>query len=144
MESLVSIFFAFAELVLTVTFHAAVFLFFLVSAAFSPRYREKLRNEWNTSGRNRFGMVLGATIHVTFLVIALFFWIPLLLSDDGRPHRQERETVRFTQEEADRLRKTTDFRSLEEAAREIIVRKRSERRNQKLPPAVGDNGAVAD
>ncbi len=49
MEALVEIVMAIISFLIEMTIHAAVFIFLLIMAIFSPRYRSKLRERWDTS-----------------------------------------------------------------------------------------------
>ena len=78
MEALGQLLAAIAEFILEVTIHAVVFVFHLVMAMFSRRYREKLREDWDASAWKRFGIVLGVTLYSAALILVLLFWIPAL------------------------------------------------------------------
>ena len=132
-----------ATFLLEVTLHAAYFLFLLLMALFSPRYREKLRQQWDTSARQKFGLVFGATAYVVALLIAGFFWGPLLLHDRDSATRREgggQHTVEFTKEEMDTLRKTTDLDSIGKTAEDILRRKLAERDGKQVPDSEPDLG----
>ena len=74
MEILLELIGAIIAFIIEVTIHALVFLFLLFMATFSPKYRKKLRDDWNTSNWKRFSIVLGIGMYSIALILALFVW----------------------------------------------------------------------
>ena len=78
MEALGQLLSTIAEFIFEVTIHAVVFVFHLVMALFSRRYRGKLREDWDASAWRRTCIVLGVAMYSAALILALLFWIPAL------------------------------------------------------------------
>ena len=78
MELIVDIFLAILAILCEVTLHALVFIYLLLRAIFSPAYRVKLREHWNTTTWRRAAIVLGIGLYTTALVVALLGWLALL------------------------------------------------------------------
>lgn len=75
--------------VLEITVHAAIFIFLMLMSIFSPRYRKKLKEKWNTSNRRRFTMVLGISLYATALFVALAIWIPAISGNQDSSENSE-------------------------------------------------------
>jgi thiol:disulfide interchange protein len=127
MEAIAEIFLAIVTFLIEVTFHAVVFIFLLVMAIFSPRYRKKLKDRWDTSNWQRAGIVLGVTMYSAALVVALFFWTPLLTR--GTDQNRSMPT-KFTDDEVQSMKKTKEIDQLVETAGSIIRRKLAERKQE--------------
>jgi hypothetical protein len=130
MEALVQILLAVVAFIFEVTLHAIVFVFHLMMAIFSKRYREKLRNDWVASPSKRFGIVLSATFYSAALIFALLFWLPVLL--DGTPEvidKDEKSSVKLdiSSEELQRMKNTKEIKDLVDVAGGIVKRKLEER-----------------
>jgi TRAP-type C4-dicarboxylate transport system permease small subunit len=130
MEALVQILLAVVAFILEVTLHAIVFVFYLLMAIFSKRYREKLRNDWATSPSKRFGIVICATFYSAALIFALLFWLPVLLN--GTPEvidKDNKSSVNFdfSNEELQRMKNTKEIKDLVDVAGGIVKRKLEER-----------------
>jgi hypothetical protein len=96
MEVIAELFVAIAAFVIEVTIHALVFVFILAMSVFSPRYRAKLKQQWDTSNSQRFAMVLGATVYSVALAFALFVWVPMLGS---AKEQRSGSSIEFTNDE---------------------------------------------
>jgi heme/copper-type cytochrome/quinol oxidase subunit 2 len=126
MEALGQLLVAIVTFIFEVTIHAIVFIFLLVMSIFSPRYREKLREEWETSIWKRFGIVLGVTMYSAALILALLFWIPFLLRyppEEGEPNQNSSVTIELSSEEVQRMKHTKEIEELVDVAGGIIKRK---------------------
>ncbi len=114
-----------------VTMLAIVFIFLLVMSIFSPRYREKLREEWETSIWKRFSIVLGVAMYSVALILALLFWIPFLLRPSSVVAEQDETSsakIEFSSEELQRMKDTKEIHELVDVAGGIIKRKMEERK----------------
>lgn len=121
---------AIAAFIIEVTLHAIVFVFHLLMAIFSKRYREKLRNDWATSPSKRLGIVISATFYTAVLIFALLFWLPVLLG--GAPEgvdKDEKSSLKldFSSEELQRMKNTKEIKDLVDVAGDIVERKLEER-----------------
>ena len=139
MEALVELLVAILTFIFEVTVHAIVFLFHLVMAVFSRRYREQLREDWNTSIWNRCGMMLGVAMYSAALVMALLFWTPPLCR--GTPvanetGRKAAVTIEFSGKQVKEMEPRGKIGALLDSAGEAIKRKLAERKQeeQKDPP----------
>jgi hypothetical protein len=133
MEALGQLLVAIVTFIFEVTIHAVVFVFHLVMAIFSSAYREKLRDDWDTSAWKRFSIVLGVTMYSAALVLALLFWIPTLsrrspeiAGDDRKPS----VTIEFSSDEVQRMKNTKEIDELVDVAGDIIKRKLAERKEE--------------
>lgn len=77
MDALAELALAIVAFIFEVTIHALVFVYLLLRAIFSPAYRRKLREHWDTSNWRRAGIVLGIGVYMAALVFALLVWTPL-------------------------------------------------------------------
>jgi hypothetical protein len=120
---------------LEVTIHALVFVFILAMSVFSPRYRAKLKQEWDTSNSQRFAMVLGATVYSVALVFALFVWVPMLGSakpaDSSAKEQRSGSSIEFTNDEVEEMKKTQKLGELVDVAGNLLKRKLAEREHAK-------------
>jgi thiol:disulfide interchange protein len=142
MEALAEILLAIVTFLIEVTFHAVVFIFLLVMAIFSPSYRKKLKDQWDTSNWQRVGIVLGVAMYSAALVLALFFWTPFLTrgtDDVATADPQQSITLKFSDDEIQKMKKTKEIDQLVETAGSIIKRKLAERK-QEAEQAVNPNG----
>jgi hypothetical protein len=133
MEALAEILTAIAAFLIEVTFHAVVFIFLLLMAIFSPRYRKKLKGQWNTSNSQRFGIVLGVVMYSTALVIALLFWTPFLgLSSDqvAKSDLKQATKIELPADEVNGIKKAKEIDQLVDVAGSIIKRKLAERKQE--------------
>ena len=133
MEALAEIALAIVTFLFEVTFHAVVFIFLLLMAIFSPNYRKKLKDQWDTSNWQRFGIVLGVTLYSAALIVALIFWTPFL----GRrtevvdaTDQKHAVTIEFSADEVHRMKKTNELDQLVNVAGKIIKRKLEERKQE--------------
>jgi heme/copper-type cytochrome/quinol oxidase subunit 2 len=133
MEALGQLLVAIVTFIFEVTFHAIVFIFHLVMAIFSPRYRERLQDDWDTSAWKRFSIVLGVTMYSAALIFALVFWItalsrrtPEVADTDKKPS----VTIDFSNEEVQRMKNTKELDELVDVAGGIIKRKLAERKEE--------------
>ena len=133
METLAEIALAIVTFLFEVTFHAVVFIFLLLMAIFSPNYRKKLKDQWDTSNWQRFGIVLGVTLYSAALIVALIFWTPFL----GRrtevvdaTDQKHAVTIEFSADEVHRMKKTKELDQLVNVAGKIIKRKLEERKQE--------------
>lgn len=78
MEVLVEIIVALVAFLCEATLHALVFIYLLLRAIFSPAYRWKLREHWNTTTWRRAAIVLGVSLYAAVLVTVLLGWHLLL------------------------------------------------------------------
>ena len=128
MEALIELFVRLFVFVIEVTVHALVFLFLLAMAIFSPAYRQKLRERWDTSIGHRFAIVLGIGLYSMALAIALFVWIP---RQNKSPEEEEEEVkpvaIEFSSEELKELGKTKAIEELVDMAGDLIKKKLDER-----------------
>ena len=123
MEALIDLIKAIAAFVIDVTIHALVFIFHLLMAAFSPHYRQKLREDWNTSNLNRFSIILGVSLYSIALAIALFVWIPILGNQDEPETNDSPISNQFTQDEIKQMKGTKEIGELVDVAGDIIKQK---------------------
>lgn len=133
MEALGQLLVAIVTFIFEVTIHAVVFIFHLVMAIFSPRYREKLRDDWDTSAWKRLSIVLGVTMYSAALIVALLFWTPFLLRPTpvaADTDQKSSETIEFSSEEAERMKNTKEISELVDVAGDIIKRKLAEREEE--------------
>ena len=61
-----------------ITIHVLVLICPLVMSIFSPRYRQRLKDDWENSRGKRFSIVLGICFYSVALMIALIFWVPVI------------------------------------------------------------------
>ncbi len=135
MSALVELILAIIAFIIEVTFHALVFVFYLVMAIFSPKYRKKLKEDWNGSNWRRVSIVSGIALYSAALAFALFFWTPFLRTgkdpDVNKKEVSEPETgVRFTLDEIKDIRETKELGDLVKVAGDILKRKADERENE--------------
>lgn len=133
MEALGQLLVAIATFIFEVTIHAVVFVFHLVMALFSPRYREKLRVDWDTSAWKRFSIVIGVTMYSAALMLALLFWIPALsirTTEAAETDKKPSVTIEFSSEEVQRIKDTKEIDELVDVAGGIIKRKLAERKEE--------------
>lgn len=78
MELIVDIFLAILAFLCEATLHALVFIYLLLRAIFSPAYRWKLREHWNTTTWRRAAIVLGVSLYAAVLVTVPLGWHLLL------------------------------------------------------------------
>ena len=133
MEALGQLLVAIVTFIFEVTIHAIVFIYLLVMSIFSPRYREKLREEWETSIWKRFSIVLGVAMYSVALILALLFWIPFLLRASPEAAEQDQNSsvkIEFSSEEVQRMKDTKEIDELVDVAGGIIKRKLEERKEE--------------
>lgn len=133
MEALAELAVAILTLFVEATFHALVFIFWFVVAAFSPRYRKRLKDQWDTSTWQRIGIVLGVMMYSAALALALCFWIPVLLrgADESTAMVPKRSiTIKFSDDEVSRMQETKKMSQLVETAGSIIKRKLAEQKQE--------------
>ncbi|MFT6577198.1 MAG: heme/copper-type cytochrome/quinol oxidase subunit 2 [Akkermansiaceae bacterium] len=133
MEALGQLLVAILTFIFEVTFHAVVFVFHLVMAMFSPRYREKLQDDWDTSAWKRFSIVLGVTMYSAALILALFFWIPALsrrTPEVADTDKKPSVTIEFSSEDVQRMKNTKEIDELVDVAGGMIKRKLAERKEE--------------
>ena len=143
MEALAEILMAIAAFLIEVTFHAVVFSFLLLMAILNPHYRKKVKDQWNTSNSQRFGIVLGVVLYSTALVIALVFWTPFLgLSSDevAKTDQKQAAQIELPADEVNRIKKAKEIDQLVDVAGSIIKRKLAERKQE---AAQGSGGQLA-
>jgi hypothetical protein len=133
MEALGQLLVAIVTFIFEVTIHAVVFVFHLVMALFSPRYREKLQEDWDTSAWKRFSIVLGVTMYSAALILALLFWIPALsrrTPEVSETDKNPSVTIGFSSEEVQQMKNTKEIDELVDVAGGIIKRKLAERKEE--------------
>ncbi len=133
MEALAELVTAIAAFLIEVTFHAVVFIFLLLMAIFSPHYRKKLKDQWNASNWQRFGILLGVTMYSTALIVALLFWTPFLgLSSDEvtKTDQKQATKIELSADEVNRIKKAKEIDQLVDVAGSIIKRKLTERKQE--------------
>lgn len=133
MEALAELALAIVTFLFEVTFHAVVFIFLLLMAMFSPHYRKKLRDQWDTSNWQRFGIVLGLAMYSAALIVALLFWTPFLgrgAEDVATADQKHAITINFSADEVQRMTKTKELDQLVDVAGSIIKRKLAERKKE--------------
>lgn len=134
MEALLELIAAIIAFIIEVMIHALVLLFLLFMAIFSPMYRQRLREDWDTSNWKRFSIVLGIGMYSIALVFALFVWIPLIGAGDRPPsNKKENEssiTIEFSSEEMQEMKETKEIDELMDVAADFIKRKLSERKQE--------------
>jgi heme/copper-type cytochrome/quinol oxidase subunit 2 len=136
MEALGQLLVAIVTFIFEVTIHAVVFVFHLIMAIFSPAYREKLRDDWDTSAWKRFNIVLGVTMYSAALILALLFWIPALLRSTPEVADADKKpsvTIEFSSDEVQRMKNTKEIDELVDVAGDIIKRKLAERKEEAAP-----------
>jgi heme/copper-type cytochrome/quinol oxidase subunit 2 len=147
MEALGQLLVAMVTFIFEVTIHAVVFIFHLVMAIFSPRYREKLRDDWDTSPWRRFSIVLGVTMYSAALILALLFWLPALSSrtpEVADADKKPTVTIEFSSEEVQRMKHTKEIDELVDVAGGIMMRKLAERRVEAEKAGTGQPAAAPD
>lgn len=135
MEALGQLVVAIVAFLVEVTIHAAVFIFHLVMAIFSPRYREKLRDDWATSAWRKFSIVLGVTMYSAVLIFALLFWTTALSKRTPDADRKQSPTIELSSEEVQRMKNTRKLDELVDVAGGIMKRKLAEQKEK--APQVG-------
>lgn len=133
MEALAELAIAIVTFIFEVTIHALVFVFLLVMSIFSPRYRQKLKEDWGTSGWKRFSIVLGISLYSIALVIALIVWIPVMGARAAPTVSNESEssiTIQFSSDEIEKMKKTKEIGELVDVAGSFIKRKLEERKQE--------------
>ena len=136
MEALAELVAAIAAFIFEVTIRAVVFVFILVMSIFSPRYRTKLKRQWDTSTWQRFAMILGATLYSAALILALFVWIPMIGSDQADSSVGERRsavTIEFSRDEVETMKKTKKLDELVDVAGNLLKRKLAEQKEKAEP-----------
>lgn len=139
MSALLELIAAILAFIVEVTIHALVFVFYLVMAIFSPRYREKLKEDWDRSVWKRISIVSGIGLYSAALAFALFFWTPFLTSGKD-PELSENEAsdpdaeVQFTRDEIREIRETKEIGEMVKVAGDILKRKAEERENEAEQP----------
>ncbi len=135
MEAIAELFVAIGAFILEVTIHALVFVFILAMSVFSPRFRAKLKQEWDTSNSQRFAMVLGATLYSGALLFALFVWVPMLGSakaaDLSAKEQRSGSSIEFTNDEVEEMKKIQKLGELVDVAGNLLKRKLAERERAK-------------
>jgi hypothetical protein len=61
-----------------ITIHVLVLICPLVMSIFSPLYRQRLKDDWESSRRKRFSILLEICFYSVALMIALIFWVPVI------------------------------------------------------------------
>lgn len=131
MEALIELAVAIVAFVFEVTIHALVFMSLLLTSIFSPRYRAKLKQSWNTSSWRKLGLVLGVTLYSTAFIFALFVWIPVVRShpsDSGATQQGSATRIEFSKQEMDKIRKTKTIEELVSVAGDLAKQKFEERK----------------
>ena len=131
MEALIELAVAIVTFVFEVTIHALVFIFLLLTSIFSPRYRAKLRQTWNTSIWRKLGLVLGVTLYSTAFIFALFVWIPVVMgtpSDSEASQQGSATRIEFSKQEMDKIQKTKTIEELVNVAGDLAKQKFAERK----------------
>jgi hypothetical protein len=131
MEALIELAIAFVSFVFEVTIHALVFVCLLLMSIFSPRYRAKLKQNWNTSGWRKLGLVFGVTLYSAALIFALFVWIPVILgttSDSEATQQGSATQIEFSKQEMDKIQKTKTIEELVSVAGDLAKQKFAERK----------------
>lgn len=131
METLIELAVAIVAFVFEVTIHALVFVYLLLMSIFSPRYRAKLRQTWNTSIWRKLGLVLGGTLYSTAFIFALFVWIPVVMGtpSDSEAFKQRPATrIEFSKQEMDKIQKTKTIEELVSVAGDLAKQKFAERK----------------
>ncbi len=135
MSALVELIFAIVAFIIEVTFYALVFVFYLVMALFSPKYRQRLKEDWNGSVWKRISIISGVALYSAALAFALFFWTPFLATEKD-PEVSEIESSepveepKFTRDEIREIRETKEIGDLVKVAGDILKRKAEERENE--------------
>lgn len=140
MDVLADLFIRVVTFIFEVTVQALVFVFHLLMSIFSPRYREKLKNDWNTSGLNRFYIIFGVTLYSIALIIALTIWIPLICCKENSSISNEAESsveIQFSKGEIGEMKKTKGLDKLIDVTggfikRNIEGRKQKQDETEKL------------
>lgn len=78
MEAVFEIIIWIVYVIFEMTIHALVFICLMVMSIFSPRYRQRLKDDWESSRGKRFSIVLGICFYSVALMIALIFWVPVI------------------------------------------------------------------
>ena len=133
MEALAELVMIIVTFLIEVTIHSLVFIFLLLMAIFSPHYRKNLRDQWDTSNWHRLAIVCGVTMYSTALIVALLFWTPLLHRSSNEVATTDQNktiTIKFTDDEVQRMKKTKEIDQLVDIAGNIIKRKLTERRKE--------------
>ena len=128
MEELGNIFVGIAAFILEVTFHALVFLWLLGRACFDPKYRQKVRDEWNKSNRKRTGIIMGLTMYSVALFFAFSVWVPTLGDRlSGEKENPKEETLElsdfFTPGELKEIGNTKEIDELLDVTKGILIQK---------------------
>jgi TRAP-type C4-dicarboxylate transport system permease small subunit len=140
MEALAELVVAIIGFFLEVTVHALVFIWLLLMAAFSPKYREKLKHQWTTSTSNRIAITLGLSLYSIAFIFALLFWISACRSTRVPTGAQNAEksanTISFSKEEMHKLEETKKIGELVDTAR-VLIEQRFDKRRQPAENATG-------
>lgn len=120
-------------IVLEITIHALGFVYLLFRAIFSPKYRKKLHDEWNTSPRKRFFIVLGIMMYSIALFIATYFWFLVLAPNSAEKNalesQQQENTVKLTSKEVSEVIRAKKEGRFTEAVGELIKQKYNEKKH---------------
>lgn len=128
MEALIGLLAEILAFIVEVTFHAAVFVFMLLMAIFSPRYRKELKAEWETSTLRRIAIVLGITLYSLALILALVIWTPLFARRSAEVATVSQDPIEFSSAEMQQMKSTNEVDELIDVAGDILKRKLTERK----------------
>ncbi|OYV07312.1 MAG: hypothetical protein CFE26_01695 [Verrucomicrobiales bacterium VVV1] len=117
--------------IVEVTFHAVVFIFMLLMAIFSPRYRQKLKAEWETSTWRRIAIVLGITMYSLALILALSIWTPLFARrspEVAEGNHAPSVRIELSSSDMQQMKNTKEIDELIDVAGDILKRKLAEQK----------------
>ncbi len=133
MEALIELLAAIVAFIVEVTFHAVVFIFMLLMAIFSPRYRKKLKAEWETSTWRRIAIVLGITLYSSALILALMIWTPFVSRRSPEVAAVSQDPIEFSSADMQQMKNTKEIDELIDVAGDILKRKLTERKKAADP-----------
>lgn len=131
MEALIGLLAEILAFIVEVTFHAVEFIFLLLMAIFSPRYRQKLKAEWETSTWRRIAIVLGITLYSSALVLALMIWMPFFARrspEIAAGNHAPSVRIELSSSDKQQMKNTKEIDQLIDVAGDILKRKLAERK----------------
>jgi amino acid transporter len=145
MEALIGLLAEILAFIVEVTFHAVVFIFMLLMAIFSPRYRKKLKAEWETTTWRRIAIVLGITLYSSALILALIIWTPFFARRSPEVAAVSQDPIEFSNADMQQMKNTKEIDQLIDVAGDILKRKLAERKKaaEQDPAEKPDSRAVA-
>ncbi len=97
-------------------------------AIFSPRYRQKLKAEWETSTLRRIAIVLGITLYASALILALIIWTPFFARRSPEVATVSQDPIEFSSSDMQQVKNTKEINELIDVAGDILKRKLAERK----------------